>query len=67
MACKTCDDLLSDYKREVRLFINVVLKIPGQLGDDSRVTPQEMDRLSQKCRGANEALLTHLRQEHRQP
>jgi hypothetical protein len=30
------------------------------------VTHQVFDGLSQKCRGANEALMAHLRQEHRQ-
>jgi hypothetical protein len=67
MACKTCDELLAVYKREVRLFTNVLLNTPGVPGDDSSVTFQELDRLSQNCRGANEALLAHLRQEHTHP
>jgi len=66
MVCKTCDELLAAYKREVRLFMNAVLNIPGGFGDDSRVTHQVFDRFTQKCRGANEALMAHLRQEHRQ-
>jgi hypothetical protein len=37
MVCKTCDELLAVYKREVRLFGNAVLKISGTLGDDSRL------------------------------
>ena len=61
MACKTCDELLAAYKREVRLFMNVVLNIPGRLRDDSRMTPQEWDRLSQKCRSWLQTTSIHLR------
>jgi hypothetical protein len=59
-----CDDLLAAYKREARLFGNVVLNIPGVLGDDSRVTTQEAAHLLVKCRDASVALTVHLRQEH---
>jgi hypothetical protein len=64
MACKTGNELLAAYRREVRLFTSAVLNMPGVLGGDSGVTAQELDRLGQKCRGANEALLAHLREAH---
>ena len=64
MACKTCDELLAAYKREVRLFGNAVLKISGALGDDSRLATQEAAHLQLKCREASDALLAHLRQQH---
>ena len=65
MACKTCDELLAAYSREVRIFRTAVMNISGVLGeDDSRVTIQELDRLRQKCRNASEALMAHLRHDH---
>jgi hypothetical protein len=67
MSCKTCDELLVAGRREVKLFTNAVLNIPGVQGGDSEVTTQELDRLSQKCRAANYALLAHLHWENGEP
>ena len=64
MACKTCDELLTAYKREVKLFGNAVSKISGTLGDDSRLATQEAAHLLVKCRKASDALMAHLRQDH---
>jgi hypothetical protein len=64
MACKTCDELLAAYKREVRLFGNAVLKISGAPRDDSRLATQEAAHLLVKCRDANDALMAHLDQDH---
>ena len=65
MACKTCDELLAAYERGVTLFGNAVLKISGALGDDSRLAIQEAAHSLVQCRDANDALLAHLRHEHR--
>jgi hypothetical protein len=64
MACKTCEGLLAAYNREVRLFGNAVSKIPGAVGDDSRLATQEAAHVLVKCREASDALKAHLRQEH---
>ena len=64
MACKTCDDLLSAYKRSVGLFGNAVSKISGTVGGDSRLATQEAAHLLVKCRDASDALMAHLRKEH---
>jgi hypothetical protein len=52
-------ELLATYRRDVTLFRNAVLKVAGALGDDSMRAFKEMDRLSQKCKATNEALLAH--------
>src|SRR5215831_2825747 len=64
MACKTCDELLTAYKREVKLFGKAVSKISGTLGDDSRLATQEAAHLLVKCRDASVALTAHWRLEH---
>ena len=64
MVCKTCEDLFAAYSHHIRVFTNAVLNIPGVLSDDSRVTPQELERLGQNCRAANNALMAHLRHDH---
>jgi hypothetical protein len=40
-----------------------VLSMPGLQGDDS--ITQELDRLRQKCKDLGDALMAHLRQDHR--
>ena len=67
MARKTCDELLSDDKREVRLFIKVVLNIPGRLGERFQGDPSRNGPLEPEVQRCHEALMAHLRQEHRQP
>ena len=60
MDCKTCDELLTGYRREVALFKNAV----RDFGDDSRPATQEMQHLSQKCKDASDALMTHWCKDH---
>ena len=62
--CKTCDELLAEYKLCVSLFKDAVLNIPGALGDDSRVFLEYADRLRSKCNHARRALMKHLLQDH---
>ena len=64
MSCKRCDELLATYKRDVSQFRNVVLKVAGALGDDSRLAVKEMDRLSQNCKDTSDALMEHWCQDH---
>ena len=64
MACKTCNELLAAYEREVRLLGNAVLKISGAVGDDSNLATQQAAHLLVKCQDAKDALLAHLRVDH---
>ena len=64
MSCRRCDELLATYRRDVTLFGNVVLKVAGAIGDDSRLAVKEMDRLSQNCKETSDALIAHWRQDH---
>ena len=43
MSCRRCDELLATYRRDVTLFGNVVLKVAGAIGDDSRLAVKEME------------------------
>jgi len=63
MDCKTCDELLSDYRDAVRLFKHSVQRIPGTGGDSSLAIAQA-DRLRLKCTEANDALMEHWREQH---
>lgn len=37
MDCKTCNELLAEYKLWVSFYKDAVHSIPGALGDDARV------------------------------
>src|SRR5262250_2710994 len=50
MDCKTCDALLADYERSVHVFMNAVLTFREAEGDDSTMSVEEMNRLSQNCK-----------------
>ena len=63
--CEACNDLLGAYKRAVRLYKDAELGCRGLLGDDLRLALKELERLRLACRNADEALLSHLRQDHR--
>jgi hypothetical protein len=65
MACKTCDGLLAAYNREVRLFGSAVSKLSGAVGNDSNLATQQAAHLLVKCQDAKDALLAHLRVDHR--
>jgi hypothetical protein len=62
--CKTCDELLVEYKLCVSLFKDAVLSIPELLGDDSRVFLEYADRLRRKCNHARRALMKHVLRDH---
>ena len=64
MDCETCDALLADYKRSVHVFMNAVLTFRETEGDDSTMSVEEMDRLSQNCKDTSDALRAHWRQAH---
>ena len=63
MDCKTCDELLGDYKRSVHLFTKAVLNIAGVRGIDSRLA-FEPDRLRLKFKDARDALIAHQHHHH---
>ena len=62
--CKTCDEVLVEYKLCVSLFNDAVLNIPGLLGDDSRVFLEYADRLRRNCNHTRRALMKHLLHDH---
>ena len=59
MTCEMCAKLLADSKRSAGLFTKAVQRIPGILGDDSRVAAEEVDCLRQACKDARDALMAH--------
>ena len=64
MECKTCDELLGEYKRRVALFTNAERGFRGRLGDEFPLALQELKRLKQACRDADDALIEHCDQDH---
>jgi hypothetical protein len=65
MACKRCDELLGAYRLSVSLFRESVFNFPPAAGKDFRTTSQQADRLRVKCKEDSDALMAHLRQDHR--
>ena len=65
MACKTCDELLTAYQRSVKIFVNADRSLQGLLRDDFQRPLKELESRRRTCRDANEALLAHWRQDHR--
>jgi hypothetical protein len=65
MACKTCDELLADYKNAVRVFKETVRDGLGALGHDGQVAAIRAARWSEICKQASDHLLAHWRKEHR--
>ena len=59
MDCKTCDDLLANYRHSVSLLREAVEKGLGAVGDDSRRASEEATRLSQQGREVRDLLLAH--------
>ena len=64
MACATCNVLLAEYKRQVDLFVNEVLKTREAFGLDAMLTAEQADRLQLKSHAARNALLEHRREDH---
>jgi hypothetical protein len=65
MGCKTCDDLLAVYRSAVSLYKTTVRDSTTLLGDELRLASQETERLRLACRDADNALITHWRQVHK--
>jgi hypothetical protein len=63
--CKTCDELLSAYRGTAKLYTAAQERFQGLLGDDFKLAWKELKRLREACKAADEALLVHWRQEHR--
>ena len=64
MACETCNVLLAEYKRQVNLFVNKVLKTREAFGPDAMLTSEQADHLQLKSQAARDALLKHWRENH---
>jgi len=64
MDCETCNALLDDYKRVVKLFKNAVDTGQGALETDSRLTGKRAAHLSEMCKNASDRLMDHWRKEH---
>jgi hypothetical protein len=64
MNCKTCDELLGEYKLWASLFRDAVVNIPGAFGDDSWVFVENAYRMRLKCDDASRALTAHWRNGH---
>jgi hypothetical protein len=67
MDCKTCDDLMAAYQRAVCLYTTTVVNTAILFGANRRLASQEAERLKLLCRDADNALIAHLRQGHRNP
>jgi hypothetical protein len=61
MECQTCDELLAVYRDAVSLYNNADREL---LGGNFGLALQELKRLKQACRDADDALMEHLRKEH---
>ena len=64
MGCDRCDELFDTYKRSVGLLRNALRRGAGARGLDHGLAVQEMTRLQETCRDANDALREHMRQAH---
>ena len=64
MGCDRCDELFDTYQRSVGLLRNVVRRVAVAQGPDHWLAVQEMTRLQEICRDANDVLREHLRQAH---
>jgi len=62
--CKTCDELVGGYKVAISLYITAQRGFKGPLLGDFKVAWEELKRLREACKGADEALLAHWREEH---
>jgi len=64
MGCQTCDDLIATYKRSVRNHTTFLLNVSGAPTHKSPLVSKQATRLARKCREANDALMSHWRQDH---
>ena len=64
MGCDRCDELFDTYQRSVGLLRNAVRRVAVAQGPDHWLAVQEMTRLQETCRDANDVLREQLRQAH---
>ena len=62
MDCKTCDELFATCRNKFRLYSDAVLHGRGVVEHSAWV--EQLDRLRQDYRNANDKLMTHWRVEH---
>jgi hypothetical protein len=67
MNCEACDRLLAAYTAAVRLYTTAVVTVQGLNGNNRLLASQEEARLKLVCHLADNALMTHLRQDHGNP
>jgi hypothetical protein len=67
MNCEVCDRLLAAYTAAVRLYTATVVTIQGLTGNNRLLASQEEERLKLVCHLADNALMTHLGQDHGNP
>ena len=65
MHCKTCNELLADYKNAVSVFKETVRDGLGAQEHDGQVAAMRAARWSEICKQASDHLLAHWRKEHR--
>jgi hypothetical protein len=64
MGCETCNTLVVEYKRRVKLFTDEVLKTRGALAHDATFAAKQLEFRQLKCQDAREAVVRHWRQDH---
>jgi hypothetical protein len=64
--CQRCAELLAAYKQAVSLYTAAQRRIRGLRGDEFKLTWGELKRLRAGCKSADEALLAHWREEHKE-
>lgn len=62
--CKSCNDLLADYRRAVSVYKTTVRDSTTLQGVELRLASQEAERLRLACREADNALKAHWCPEH---
>jgi hypothetical protein len=67
MDCEMCEALLADYDRHVDVYTKAILNIREVVKADSTLMFQDGEGLKLACKDAREALMGHLRRDHRSP
>ena len=62
--CKTCAELLSTYRHAAKSYADAQERFQALLRDDFKLAWQELKRLREACKTADEALIAHWRKEH---
>ena len=64
MQCETCNALVAEYKRRVKVFTTEVLKTRGAVGPDATLATRDLNLLELNCQDAREAIVAHWRRDH---